>query len=184
MKAIKILEKEHDNIRRLLQVIEAMAFKVLDGESFDVGDLRKVRSFIKDYSDVHHHSKEEAILFDYMKVEIGQVAEKLIDTGMMVEHSLARHYSIELENAINAYEKDPSQENTVSLLTYLLAYRELLTRHADKEDGAVYPFAERELKDSTKEIINSESLAYDEKFQQQAQKSLVDLDQLESKYVK
>ena len=58
-------------------------------EEIDYGDFYKIIDFIRNYTDGHHHAKEEDILFKAM----GEKAPKLVDngpiTGMLIEHDMA-----------------------------------------------------------------------------------------------
>ena len=89
------------------------------------------------------------MLFRAMLDELGQVAENLIRHGMLVEHDQARLYVMELETAVNAYETDRSPALKLEILSQAMDYVHLLRRHIEKENGAIYPFAERALSPDT-----------------------------------
>lgn len=183
MEAIRILENEHQNILQMLDIIKEIGIRAMNEAEFDTEDLRKIQKFIKFYADDHHHGKEEEILFFRMKEEIGETAVKAIEMGMEVEHTLGRHYSSELLRWVGIYEKDPSEENKLEVLTYLLAYREALTRHIEKEDEVIYPFGVRGLSEETLEEINQESLAFDKEFEENSAAQLKVLEELKDKYL-
>ena len=52
---------------------------------------------------------------------------------MIVEHNLARLYVWELENALKAYQKDPTVKLKLAIVTNTMSYVYLLRRHIDKE---------------------------------------------------
>ena len=66
-----------------------------------------------------------------------------------VEHDQARLYVMELETAVNAYETDRSPALKLEILSQAMDYVHLLRRHIEKENGAIYPFAERALSPDT-----------------------------------
>lgn len=156
MYTIDYLEKEHDLIINLTNNIEKNSLKILDGEDVDVEFFRNVIIFIRKFADGEHHKKEEDILFKYMIVELGDLANKLITNGMLVEHDMARFYVRELEKYLDEYEKEKTQRNKLFIINYAMSYAELLRRHVDKENNVVYTFANRALSDEIKKTIEAE----------------------------
>lgn len=156
MFTIEYLEKEHEVIIKLTNRIEEESINILDGKDLDVDFFRNVVSFIREFADSEHHKKEEDILFKYMLENLGPVAEKLIRNGMLVEHDMARHYVMELEKAIDEYEKNKESKYKLYIITNSMSYADLLRRHVDKENNVVYTFADRSLKEDIKEKIELE----------------------------
>ena len=158
MYGIEILVKEHENILRLTKIIRKMLIKSLnEDKKICVEDFKIVVEIIKNYTDAHHHGKEEEILFKYMLEEIGPVAQKIIRNGMLVEHDQARHSARNLSNSLKNYENENSTENFLDLLGFSFKYLTLLEDHAARENTVVYPFAEKTLKKETKLKIDEES---------------------------
>lgn len=156
MYTIDYLEKEHDLIINLTNNIEENSLKILSGEDVDIEFYRNVIIFIRKFADAEHHKKEEDILFKYMIVELGDLANKLITNGMLVEHDMARFYVRELEKYLDEYEKEKTQRNKLFIINYAMSYAELLRRHVDKENNVVYTFANRALSDEIKKTIEAE----------------------------
>lgn len=184
MNYTQVLENEHANIKRMLEILRIINLNYLNGLDYDTDELIEISNFISEYADKHHHGKEEAVLFRHMLDELGEVAKSLIQVGMLVEHDLGRYYNRSFKEAIANYKNDRSKENGLAILTYSLAYRDLLTRHIDKENTAVYPFANRALKDETKELVEEESIKFEETYGMDAAKYLQLLEILEEKYIK
>lgn len=182
MEANKVLRQEHQNILRMLEVIKKLALSYLDGNDFDPDDILSITNFVKEYADSYHHGKEEKILFRIMKEELGPTAEKLINTGMLVEHDLGRYYNKSLKEAAIAYGENRTKDKGLEVLTYALAYRDLLTRHIQKEDDVVYAFAERSLNDSAKAKAEKESLDFESEQNGVNNEYLELLENLEKKY--
>lgn len=151
MKSIDILESEHDNILAMLELVKHMAMDIITEKKLVTDHFRLVSSFIKEYADGYHHDKEEKILFKNMVTYAGPEAKVLIENGMLVEHDLARYYNMSLNEALDTYDKEPSTENLLDILTFALSYRDLLIRHIDKENSTVFTFAERTLSNDIKE---------------------------------
>lgn len=152
MDAIDIMVNEHGNIRRMLKVIRAMCVKVLNNQDINYGDFYKVVDFVRNYADKHHHGKEEAILFKRMGEELGERIAKGPIAGMLIEHDLGRLYMSNLENAIKRVE-DGDMDSRVDVIANSIGYADLLNRHIDKENTAIYNFARRALSKEAMEDI-------------------------------
>lgn len=165
MYGIEILEREHKNILNFTNILEEKFINIVDGrEDIDLKFFEKAITFIRVYADGHHHKKEEDILFKYILEDLGSLADKLIRSGMLVEHDLARFTTLELEKALKAYESDPSTKNKLDIIGHGMAYVYLLRRHAEKENQVLYPFAAKNLSEERLDLINKESKAYEESF--------------------
>ncbi len=161
MESIDILKKEHQNILYFIEEVRRTCIEILDGKPLDVKLFYEYLEFGRYYADRHHHKKEEDILFYIMMEELGEIAEKLIRYGMLVEHDLGRLHLLELETALKEYEVNPSTELKLDILSLITGYGFLLKRHIDKEDNTIYPFAERMLNEESKDIINKESQLFE-----------------------
>lgn len=152
MDAIELMVSEHKNIKRMLKVIRTMCIKVLNNETVDFEDFYKVIDFVRSYADRHHHAKEENILFKKMGDELGEKVAKGPVAGMFVEHDMGRHYMGNLEAALKKYEEG-DKDSRVDIIANAISYTELLQRHIDKEDTAIYTFARRALSKEAMESV-------------------------------
>ncbi|MDO5717455.1 MAG: hemerythrin domain-containing protein [Tissierellia bacterium] len=182
MESIRILENEHENILTMIGIIREMCKRALKGEDFDTDDLRSVFDFIKYYADGHHHSKEEKVLFEYMTTNLGKAANSLVNFGMLVEHDLARFYNGSLLDAVKRYDEEKNYDNLLDIITYAMAYSDLLKRHIEKENNAVYPFAERALSEELKKEIEIKSKDLEIENKDISDKYLLILKNLKEKY--
>ncbi len=142
---IEILMEEHQRILEFVEELREKCLVFMEENKVDIDEFREAIHFIRTFADKTHHQKEEQILFKAMVEHLGPVADKLVRGGMLVEHDLARLHVTELENAVNAYEKEPTPENKLDIIGNAMGYCYLLKRHALKEDQVVYPFAKRGL---------------------------------------
>lgn len=161
MECINRLVTEHDNIQKMLQVIRNASLQILNGEEVDVPDFRKMVSFIRNYADKTHHGKEEEFLFREMLDKMGSIGENLVRHGMLVEHDLGRLYVSDLEDALTAYEGDPTPENKLSILVSAGSYANLLERHIDKENNLVFTFAAKKLDNESLQWVEEQSLDFE-----------------------
>ncbi len=184
MYGVDVLLEEHENILRFLETVDGACIRILRDGEVDVNYFREAIDFIREYADGIHHGKEEEFLFKEMQDQLGDLGRNLIDHGMLVEHDLARYNVISLEKALDLYEKDKSYLNMLGIITYAMGYRDLLTRHIDKENRLVYEYAKKSLtKDALARVDEKTRSFQDGPGQRQAlEKHLKDLASFEVKY--
>lgn len=87
---------------------------------------------IRSYADRYHHAKEEEILFEYFDKdsEILQV--------MSEDHITGRGHVKAMLDALDRNDQE-------ALARHLMAYRDLLTGHIQKEDEILFPWMDRNL---------------------------------------
>ena len=102
MNAIELMNEEHKNILRIIKVVRKVCFNIMKGTEINYKDLEDIIEFIRNYADSHHHKKEEDILFNRITENLGQLGEKLVKHGMLVEHDYGRLY---ISNLVEAIEK-------------------------------------------------------------------------------
>ncbi len=185
--SIRILIDEHDRILEAIDVLHQMAIRILQEDSIHMEDYRAIIKFIREFADKHHHGKEEEILFKEALNLDHPAAEKLIRHGMLVEHDLGRFHVGEIEAAVNEAEQrmkdgDLSNELKVRLIGHMESYRNLLRRHIEKENAAVFSFLERSL---TPQVLRSADLAtdrFEDEFATRRHDALETLAMLQEKY--
>ena len=181
MKAIEIMNKEHKYILRMLKVVRKACLNIISEEEIIYEDFDKMIDFIRNYSDKHHHKKEEDILFTKMVEYIGETAEKVINQGMLVEHDLGRLYIRQLVEALEKM-KSGDKEAKLDVIANAISYTHLLARHIDKEDKVIYKFAERELSNEVLDSINVECENFELRNEEIKNKYVLILEELENKY--
>ena len=165
--SIDMMVDEHKNILQLTELLRTLCTNIIDGEEVNVSLFRECIAFARNYADKHHHGKEEKILFRVMLEKLGPVAEKLIRSGMLVEHDLGRYHMGELEAALLRYEENPSTENKLDIIANASGYANLLRRHIEKEDTTVYPFALRALSEEDKKLVDAETVQFEQEARDQ-----------------
>jgi hemerythrin-like domain-containing protein len=161
MDCIDLMVQEHRNIKRMLAVIRKYCYRILKNEDIRYEVFFEIIDFIRGYADRHHHGKEEELLFSRMLEEMGPLAEKLVRHGMLVEHDLGRLHVGELEEAVRRVMAG-DDEARLDVIANAISYTHLLTRHIDKEDGAVYGFAAKNLREETMKSIEEECRRFEE----------------------
>lgn len=184
MESIKIMVDEHTNIRRMLKVIREVSYRIMTLGEFDVEDITRIIDFVRTYADKHHHGKEEDILFATMNQELEKLSKSGAITGMYIEHDNGRLYMMNLEKAVQAY-NEGSDEARMDIIANAICYADLLDRHIEKENTAMYKFAENMLKDSSKSYIGVECKKIEDEASESGlqDKYLALLEELERKYL-
>ncbi|MDO5522268.1 MAG: hemerythrin domain-containing protein [bacterium] len=185
MYGIEVLVNEHENIKRMAEVMRAASLQVMNGAELVVADFDAMVDFIRNYADKHHHKKEEDVLFMYMKEDLGQVAQTLITNGMLVEHDLGRLHMKELDEALRSYELDQNDQAKLDVIVNTTGYTYLIKRHIDKENAAVFTFGERGLKEESRNQVDQKTKELEEAAQKDGlqEKYLNILATLEKKYL-
>ncbi len=184
MNSIELMVEEHKYIARMLKVVRAASYEILNGEDICYEDFDKMIDFIKNYADVHHHGKEEKFLFKEMVDNLGRMGTNLVTHGMLVEHDWGRLFISELKNALERV-KGGDEESKLDVIANAIGYANHLARHIDKEDEVVYAFAGKQLAPEIIDRVNQQT----EEFEREADKSGVQvryiklLEGLEEKYL-
>ncbi|MFR4352281.1 MAG: hemerythrin domain-containing protein [Roseburia sp.] len=184
MDCIDLMIKEHDNILLLVQTFRNACCRMIEGEAVSQDDFREMIAVARTYADAHHHGKEEKILFRAMTEHLGQIAVNLIQHGMLVEHDLGRFHLYELEEALKRHETDPSAANKLDIITHAGGWANLLQRHIDKENDAVYSYARRALPPDVLKEVETETAQFEADAETGAVvgKAIETLNQLYKKY--
>jgi len=175
---------EHDNIRRMLKVIRKVCYRVLTKGEYDVSDFPKIIDFVRSYADKLHHGKEEDILFVTMNNELEKLSKSGAITGMYIEHDSGRLFMANLEKGVNKFIQG-DDEARLDIIANAICYADLLDRHIEKENTAMYKFAENMLNDSSKAFIEEECKKIEEEATSSGiQEKYINLvTELENKYI-
>ena len=183
MSGIDLMVQEHEHILKFVDIIRSACCRVLDGFPVDADDFQRMLTFARTYADHHHHGKEEQILFREMRARLGQTAKHLIQHGMLVEHDMGRFHIAELESALERYKATGSTMDKLEILTHAAGWANLLQRHIEKENNAVYTFAKRMLPSDVLKQIDAESEAFEEAERANTAQALTLLEQLSETYL-
>ncbi len=184
MYSIELMVKEHDNILKLLEVIRNACCEIVNGAEVNIEDFEKMIQFARNYADKHHHGKEEVILFAKMTENLGVLAEKLVNHGMLVEHDFGRLFISDFETALYKYRDNPQTIHKVGIIAGAVGYANHLTRHIEKENNAVFKFAEKNLPPEVLESVDELVRGFEKEAEENAvqEKYLGILDELVKKY--
>lgn len=136
--ALEQLQNEHEAIKTMLRVIEAVCEKLEAKGDVNPDDLDQMADFIKIFADTCHHHKEEKILFPKM-AERGIPVEGGPLGVMLYEHNLGRDFVRGMNEGIAKYRNEGDSSHFVGNAR---GYASLLDGHIDKENDILYPLAE------------------------------------------
>ncbi len=146
MKATEILVEEHLVINRVLAALESAANSAEKGLPVRPAFFYTAADFVRGFADGCHHRKEENVLFKAMAEAGIPVAGGPIGV-MLSEHEQGRQLIRAMRTAAQEWEGG-SQSARLSAAQAALGYVQLLRQHIDKEDGILFPMADRALSPS------------------------------------
>lgn len=162
----KILSEEHQNILKLIEILNKKYEDIQKGKPFDKEFFLKAIDFIKGYADKFHHAKEEDILFKEMcKKEIQKNMHCNPIDMMLHEHEQGRKFVKEMEEGIRA-------GNREKIINGAKEYSQLLQEHIFKEDNILYPMADEVLDNNIKHKMLGQFLEIEEKKKKERDKYL------------
>ncbi len=141
MKSTDYLMKEHRLIERAIAALEAGTVKLEAGKPVRPGFFLDAADFVTDFADGCHHKKEEDILFIKMAGKGVPVQGGPIGV-MLTEHEQGRMYNRGIRAGVEKLQAgDPSGQ--AEIIQNGRGYAALLRQHIAKEDGILFPMAER-----------------------------------------
>lgn len=160
MDSIKLMMEEHQYILRMLKVLRKACLNIMDGQDIDYEDFDMIIDFVKNYSDVHHHGKEEKLLFKEIVEHLGALGNKMVNHGMLVEHDWGRLFIQELVSSLDRV-KQGDAESRIDVIANAISYTHHMKRHIDKEDAIIYTFAKRQLPAEILEKVNKDTIDFE-----------------------
>ena len=140
MKATEQLRAEHEGIRLMLRIMEAICLKLESGDRVDPEHLEKIVEFLRVFVDRCHHGKEEDLLFPAM--EAAGVPKQGGPLGVMLaEHDIGRGHVRDMVAALERYRAGDGQA-ALQLATHAREYIAFLNQHIEKENNVLFPMAD------------------------------------------
>ena len=145
------LVNEHKLILRMLDLLEHNAALTAEGRYSNYQFYLDGVDFIRNFADRFHHAKEEDVLFAAL-VANGMPRENSPVAAMLMEHDLGRAYVRAMEEAAQAALAGDAGRNP-EIAENAFGYLQLLREHIAKEDGILYPLAERVIPEGMRDGI-------------------------------
>ncbi|MFH2055474.1 MAG: hemerythrin domain-containing protein [bacterium] len=152
MKPTQILSGEHRIIEVLLDCLEELTGQALQSHKLDRQPALQIIDVIRNFADKCHHGKEETHLFAKLS-DKGMPRESGPVGQMLREHEQGRAFVQTMASSMEA----ASQGNADALRQFVAGargYVELLRAHIQKEDGVLFPLADRVLSEAEQETLS------------------------------
>lgn len=133
--AVDDLRHEHDAVLVALGILDKIA-AAAKGNAAAPADLSDFLQFLQEFVDKCHHGKEERLLFPAM-VSAGMPEQAGPIAVMLAEHGQGRDLVDAMRDAISPT-FDPARFAQAAQ-----TYADHMRQHIDKENGVLFPMAER-----------------------------------------
>ncbi|MCX6026197.1 MAG: hemerythrin domain-containing protein [Chloroflexi bacterium] len=141
MEATRILMEEHRVIERVVSSLDRAARRLDAGEPIEAGFFVDAADFIKGFADGCHHKKEESVLFPAMeRAGVSRQGGPL--AVMLAEHEEGRRLTRAMRAAAEELATGRPEWKT-GVVQNALGYVALLRQHIAKENGVLFPMANR-----------------------------------------
>src|SRR4051794_33329800 len=158
MRAIQLLMEEHEIILHGLRVLEALADRAARGAEVPAKAVRDAVEFSRQFTDLHHHHKEEKILFPALE-NAGLPSEGGPLGVMLHEHDQCRQLLSGLREAARGALSGPAPR--ARFADAARAYVMLLAAHIEKENHVLFPMADQALGVAERRRIDEEFDAFE-----------------------
>lgn len=149
---IEKLHNDHKNIAKLLVLLKIQTEHLQAGEHADYLQIANIIDYFINYPDIYHHPNEE-LIFDCLK-------QKDINTADLIDEINSEHRSmalaaIEIQSEVSQIIGDAvfSREDFVDKLNH---YISTYFSHIDKEEGELFPCAEKTMDAEDWQFIHAE----------------------------
>jgi len=143
MSATQVLKDEHRGVERMLNIVEAAAKRLEAGNDVPPDVFLSAVDFFRGFTDGCHHAKEEQRLFPALE-QRGVRHEGGPIGVMLAEHEMGRTYVRAMAESAKRYAQGDKLA-AQGLVQCGRGYVTLLRQHIAKEDGILFPMADRVL---------------------------------------
>jgi hemerythrin-like domain-containing protein len=139
MKAIDVLNREHEFILRALELLDGFVDRMARGEQIPSVHAGELVSILQSFGERCHHGKEEQSLFPML--EAHGIRRRGGPIGQMLEeHDRARKYLVEMADGCAYIER--SADARARFASGARAYSEVMHAHITRETDVLFAIAE------------------------------------------
>jgi hemerythrin-like domain-containing protein len=151
---IELLEHEHQEIRKVVEVMSRLARDIEAGQEFNLSLLGDIVQFMRIFGERCHHVKEEKALFSLLEAK-GVPANGCPIGVLTSEHRHSHALLNQLEMASASYRYGDVNARLV-LLDLLKSLTELYQHHIWKEEYLLFPMAKKVLGATDYETLSAQ----------------------------
>ena len=151
MTATEILRAEHEGIQAMLEVLGKM-IEDAEAGTLDPAEAERALAFFRQFADRCHHGKEEKELFPALEAAGVPRAGGPIG-AMLAEHELGRAAVQAMASALVSLARGESA-GAKAFTVAAGEYRAILGGHIAKENGVLFPLADRVLPPEAQERLS------------------------------
>ena len=138
---VEELMHEHEHILKVVSALKVLGEQIERDEPVDIELLHGAGRFLREFADVRHHGKEEAVLFPAM--ERSGVPESGCPLGALrSEHKKGRKLVSSFRDSVEAYAGNRGEARE-KLVADIAAICQFYPDHIWKEDDMVFPMVDR-----------------------------------------
>ncbi len=165
MTPIELLMTEHRLIESLVSVIIKQSGRIQQDKLADIDFVDNCIDFIKTYTDMCHHGKEETILFRQLKTKILSERHLKTLTELTSEHSAVRELVRKLMSVRNLYFNSISEAEkqiyAFEIYQHLKQLTVIYPDHIKKEEKELFRECLDYFTDAEKDKLSEEFLEFD-----------------------
>ena len=157
-KIMKGLQKDHQNLAQVLEIMELQLERIADGDDAALALMLDASHYIQSYPDIIHHPKENKVfeVFRYRSSEEADALETLTQQHETMPAATIKFQTM-LDQAINGLGFISRKDLVRNIQDYL----ELEWEHMNLEESVVFPLIEKTLEEKDwkllEELIEADS---------------------------
>jgi hemerythrin-like domain-containing protein len=162
MYPIDILLDEHKLVERIITVVEKIRDKLQNEQQVPAPVFWKLVDFLRNYSDVIHHSKEEDVFFAKMQDYNEKLATAVKDQMAVLidEHLQGLDLANDMHKAIRDYRRGSTSARK-RILRAVTSYADLMKPHFQSEENDVFPAMVKVLSKADKDQMKADFDRFD-----------------------
>jgi len=138
---IEALLNEHSYIIKVVKALEVIGHDIEAQATIDEALLSRIIAFMREFTDVYHHAREEKLLFPIIVRDCPPEIDNLVST-LLDEHNRGRNLVKLLEKGIERSKSDFAIGSEV-ISAAINGITGLYPKHISQENDMLYPMAEK-----------------------------------------
>ncbi len=151
---IDVLEQEHQQIQKVVDVMTRLAREIEAGHEFEPALLGDIAQFMRIFGEQCHHVKEEKALF--FLLEAKGVPANGCPIGVLISEHRHSHELLDQLQVASANYRSGDENARTALLSLLRSLVDLYRHHIWKEEYLLFPMAKKVLEATDYEVLSAQ----------------------------